>query len=40
VKIYVAALKALREKEREGMKLSLPPKFGGITSLGHRYFVL
>jgi hypothetical protein len=39
VKIYVAAVEALR-KRKKGMKLSLPTKIGGKTSLGHSYFVL
>jgi hypothetical protein len=39
VKIYVAAaVEALRKKEREDEKLSLPPKFGGKTSLGSQLF--
>jgi hypothetical protein len=41
VKIYVAAVEALTKKERKDrMKLSLPPKLVGKTSLGPSYFLL
>jgi len=39
VKIYVAAVKALREKER-GDETQFNTKIGGKTSLGASYFVL
>ncbi len=39
VKIYVAAVKALREKER-GDETQFTTKIGGKTSLGRSYFVL
>jgi hypothetical protein len=39
VKIYVAAVKALREKER-GDETQFTTKIGGRTSLGFGYFVL
>ncbi len=39
VKMYVAAVEALRKKER-GMKLNLPPKLVEKTSLGPSYLVL
>jgi hypothetical protein len=38
VKIYVAAVKALRKKERD--KTQFTTKVGGKTSLGPSYFVL
>jgi len=37
--MYVAAVKALREKE-SGDETQFPTKIGGKTSLGPRYFVL
>jgi hypothetical protein len=39
VKIYVAAVKALRKKERED-ETQFAIKIGGKTSLGSGYFVL
>jgi hypothetical protein len=39
VKIYVAAVKALREKER-GDETQFPTKIGERASLGFSYFVL
>ncbi len=39
VKIYVAAVKALREKER-GDETEFATKIGGKTSLGPSYLVL
>jgi hypothetical protein len=39
VKIYVAAVEALRKKER-GDETPLTTKIGGKTSLGPSYFVL
>jgi hypothetical protein len=39
VKTYVAAVKALREKER-GDETQFTTKIGGKTSLGPSYFVL
>jgi hypothetical protein len=39
VKIYVAAVEALRKKER-GDETQLTTKLGGKTSLGPSYFVL
>jgi hypothetical protein len=39
VKIYVAAVEVLREKER-GEETQFTIKIGGKTSLGPRYFVL
>jgi hypothetical protein len=39
VKIYVAAVEALRKKERED-ETQFTIKIGGKTSLGPRYFVL
>jgi hypothetical protein len=39
VKTYVAAVKALREKER-GDETQFTTKIGGKTSLGLSYFVL
>jgi hypothetical protein len=38
VKIYVAAVKALRKKERDETQFTT--KIGGKTSLGPSYFVL
>jgi hypothetical protein len=40
VKIYVAAMEALREKRKHRMKLSFTTKIGGgKTRLGPSYFV-
>jgi len=39
VKIYVAAVEALRKKER-GDEIQFTTKIGGKTSLGPTYFVL
>ncbi len=39
MKIYVAAVKALRKKER-GDETQFTTKIGGETSLGPSYFVL
>jgi len=39
VKVYVAALEALRKKER-GDETQFTTKIGGKTSLGSNYFVL
>jgi hypothetical protein len=39
VKIFVAAVEALRKKERED-ETQLTTKIGGKTSLGPSYFVL
>jgi hypothetical protein len=39
VKVYVAALEALRQKER-GDETQFTTKIGGKTSLGPNYFVL
>jgi hypothetical protein len=39
MKIYVAALEALKEKER-GYETQFTTKIGGKTSLGTSYFVL
>jgi hypothetical protein len=39
VKIYVAAMEALRKKER-GDETQFTTKIGGKTRLGFRYFVL
>jgi hypothetical protein len=39
VKIYVAAVEALRKKER-GDETQFTAKIGGKTSLGPSYFVL
>jgi hypothetical protein len=39
VKIYVAAVQR-SGKSKHRMKLSLPPKIGGKTSLGPSYFLL
>jgi hypothetical protein len=39
VRIYVAAVKALREKER-GDETQFSTKIGGKTSLGPSYFLL
>ncbi len=39
MKIYVAAVEALRKKER-GDETQLTTKLGGKTSLGPSYFVL
>ncbi len=39
MKIYVAAVEALRKKERED-ETQFTIKIGGKTSLGPRYFVL
>jgi hypothetical protein len=39
VKIYVAVLKALREKEK-GDETHFTTEIGGKTSLGPNYFVL
>jgi hypothetical protein len=39
VKIYAAAVKALREKERRD-ETEFATKIGGKTSLGPSYFVL
>jgi hypothetical protein len=39
VKIYLAAMKALRKKER-GDETGFTTKIGGKTSLGPSYFVL
>jgi hypothetical protein len=39
VKIYVAVVKALREKER-GDETQFTTKIGGKTSLGPNYFIL
>jgi hypothetical protein len=39
VKIYVAAMEALKKKER-GHETQFTTKIGGKTSLGPNYFVL
>ncbi len=39
MKVYVAALEALRQKER-GDETQFTTKIGGKTSLGPNYFVL
>jgi hypothetical protein len=39
VKIYVAAMEALKKKER-GDETEFTTKIGGKTNLGPRYFVL
>jgi hypothetical protein len=38
VKIYVAAMEAIRKKERH--ETQFPTKIGGKTSLGPSYFIL
>jgi len=40
VKIYVASVEALREKEREDETHQFTTKSGGKTSLGLSYFAL
>jgi hypothetical protein len=39
VKIYVAAVEALKEKERDD-EIEFTTKIGGKTCLGPRYFIL
>jgi hypothetical protein len=40
VKIYVAAVEALRKKGKDGDEIQFTTKIGGKTSLDPSYFVL
>jgi hypothetical protein len=40
LKIYVAAVEALRKKTKEKMKLSLPPKISAFNAQGSRGIIV